>query len=142
MLADAITALCLLCFGHLMSNTIAGGVAGLAWSLYPPAIVMSTWITQEPIFTAILLAGLAIVLATVRSDKPAIGLSLAAGALMGLATLFRATPLLIPVVLAPAWIWKRRYENAVSFVVAMSLFIIPWTIRNSAVLHDRIVVAT
>jgi hypothetical protein len=142
MLADAITALCLLYFGHLLSHAIAGAVAGLAWSLYPPAIVMSTWITQEPIFTALLMASLVIVFATLRSDKPAIGLSLAAGALMGLATLFRATPLLLPVALAPAWIWKRRIADAVAFAAVMALFIIPWTIRNSVVLHDRILVAT
>jgi hypothetical protein len=142
MLADALTALCLLAFGHLMSNVMAGGLAGVIWSLYPLEIGISTWITQEPIFTTLLIASLVLVLATLRVDKRTLLLSLAAGALMGLATLFRATPLMIPAALAPAWIWKRKFADALVFIAAMGLFIVAWTIRNAAVLDDGIVVAT
>jgi len=142
MAADAVTALCLLACGCLMSNALAGGVAGLLWTLYPPEIGISTWITQEPIFTALLIASLVLVVATLRGHKRTLFLSLAAGALMGLATLTRATPLLIPAALAPAWIWKRKFADAVVFLAAMCLFIVPWTIRNATVLGDRIVVAT
>ena len=142
MTADAVTSLCLLWFGVLLSNVIAGGIAGFVWSLYPPAVAISTWITQETIFTALLMGSLVIVIATLSVGKPTARLSLAAGALMGLATLFRATPLLIPAVLLPAWIAKRKFADALVFVVAMLIFIIPWTIRNLVVLQDRIAVAT
>jgi hypothetical protein len=142
MMADAVTALCLLWLGHLLSRTTVGGIAGFVWSLFPPAVVMSTWITQESAFTTLLVASLVLVVASFLSRKGTLGLSLAAGCLMGLATLMRATPLLIPAALLPAWIWKRKFTDALIFVAAMAAFILPWTIRNSVVLHDRIVVAT
>ena len=140
-LADAATSICLLWFGALLSNVIAGGIAGLAWSLYPPAIVMSTWMTQEPIFTTMLAASLAMVVATLLTKKSTLVTSLGAGLLMGLATMIRATPLLIPVVLIPGWFVKRKLADGLVFVCGMLLFVVPWTIRNAIVLHDRIPVA-
>jgi 4-amino-4-deoxy-L-arabinose transferase-like glycosyltransferase len=142
MLADTATALCMLWLGCKLSGVLTGGVAGLVWSLYPPAIVMSAWITQESFFTTVLIASVAVLVAAVSSAKPQVRWTLAAGLLMGLATLLRATPLMIPVFLLPVWIWKRRPFDAGAFVLGMALLIVPWTVRNWVVLQDRIVVAT
>jgi hypothetical protein len=142
MMADAVTSLCLLYLGLLLCNVIAGGIAGLVWSLYPPAVIISTWIAQEPIFTALLMGSLVLVIASLSESKPTARLSLAAGVLMGLATLFRATPLLIPAALLPAWIAKRKFFDALVFVAGLLILVIPWTIRNLVVLQDRIPVAT
>jgi 4-amino-4-deoxy-L-arabinose transferase-like glycosyltransferase len=142
MLADTATALCMLWLGCKLSSVLTGGVAGLLWSLYPPAIVMSAWITQESFFTTVLMASIVVLVAAVSSANAHIRWTFAAGLLMGLATLLRATPLLIPVFLLPVWIWKRRPFGAVAFVLGMALLIVPWSVRNWVVLHDRILVAT
>jgi hypothetical protein len=141
-LADTATALLLLWLGSMLSSVITGGVSGLVWSLYPPAMVISAWITQETFFTTLLVASMGIVVVTASSAKPQVHWSLVAGMVMGFATLLRATPLLIPVFLLPVWIWKRRPFEAVAFVLGMALLIIPWTVRNSVVLQDRIIVST
>src|SRR5262249_36117255 len=36
----------------------AGVAAGLAWVVYPPAVLLSTWITAETMFTGLLLGSL------------------------------------------------------------------------------------
>lgn len=141
-MADAITGLCLLGLGRLLGNTLAGGIAGLAWSLYPPATLISTWITPEPIFTTLLMGSILLLLVSLTANTRSPGLVLGAGILMGAATLFRATPMLIWVFLLPAWISRQRYLEAVIFACAMCAFILPWTVRNSVVLHDRIAVST
>src|ERR1017187_5668750 len=91
-LADAATALCLLWLGSMLSSVLTGGLAGLAWSLYPPAIVISTWITQEAFFTTLLMAGIGVLAVSLSSAQPRVRWALAAGLLMGLATMLRATP--------------------------------------------------
>jgi hypothetical protein len=142
MFADLAGALCLYACAVMMGSPAVGAWSGLLWLLYPPAIVLSTWITQESVFTALLIASLTLALASDISAKGRPGLAFLGGIAMGLATLFRATPELLPVFFLPFWARQRRWLDAAAFIGGMALCIGPWAIRNQIVLHDRILVST
>ncbi len=142
MLGDLVVAACLYRLGQSVSQGAAGGLAAVGWLLYPPAIVMSTWITADTIFAALMILGLVFVYRAALESERSWQLTCAAGLLIGLATLFRPTTLLLIVFLLPFWISEKRLSNALVFLVAMSVLIAPWTVRNWMVLEDRIVVAT
>jgi 4-amino-4-deoxy-L-arabinose transferase-like glycosyltransferase len=139
-LADCITSLLLYALGRQLISPAVGVLAALEWSLYPPAVLISTWITAETLYTTILILSYTVLVFSLRRNSAAE--STAAGALLGVATLFRGTAILLPLLLLPLWFRKRRYAEAAGFALGMVFVVAPWTIRNIVVLHDRILVST
>jgi 4-amino-4-deoxy-L-arabinose transferase-like glycosyltransferase len=139
-LADCVTALVLYVLGRRLISPAVGLFAGLLWSLYPPAVVISTWITAETFYTTILILSYAMLVFSYRNGSTL--QSTAAGFLLGLATLFRGTAILLPLLLLPLWFRKRQYAQAAGFVLAATCVVAPWTIRNAVVLQDHILVST
>lgn len=138
MLADLVTGLLIYGLARRFCSPQAAVAAGLFWQLYPPAFILSTWITAETLFTTLFTLSIALLVHGIaqgrRSWIPA------AGIVLGLATLTRATPLFLPLLLlALPWAGKLRFRAA--FAAAAYATIVPWTIRNVIVLQDPIVVS-
>ena len=140
MLMDLATALILYWAMFRLSLPKTGILAGCIWLLYPPAIAISTWITAEPAFTTLFTLGLA--LFAISAEKQNGKLAFAAGLVMGCATLFRGTPLVLPLALLPAC-WKTDgLQRWALFTAGMALLVTPWCVRNLLVLDELIPVAT
>jgi 4-amino-4-deoxy-L-arabinose transferase-like glycosyltransferase len=109
--------------------------AGIA-AVYPPLILAGTSLLTEPLFTALILAGVAALL-RYRGPEPRPGWLVAAGVCAGLAALTRGNGIAIVVILAlGAWVarpWRSwRALRAPAIVVACSVIVVlPWTIRNA-----------
>jgi 4-amino-4-deoxy-L-arabinose transferase-like glycosyltransferase len=139
MAADGGIALAIYWLARRMSSAFAGLVAGIAWLIYPPELAISTWITPETMFTLLLVLGIMGLFREIEGEG--FGGALAGGILLGVATLFRGTPLVLPLVLLPAFFVLGKLRLWLAATAAMVLVVAPWTIRNYVVLHDFIPVS-
>jgi len=137
-------------------------IAGIAWraggprsavaaaavsSLYPPLVWMPAYALSETLFSSLAL-GIALILAKSGSplDPPAkkrtVSSFLAGGVLTGTAILVRpAMVFFLP--LAALWMVARKaYGGAAVFVLAATLVVVPWTLRNHHVYGRWIAVAS
>ena len=143
MLSDLLTAWLLFWAGRRFATWQAGLIAGVIWLLLPPEVVISTWITQESIYTALLTWAVLVLILSL--SRPGAGFTLVSGLLFGLATLFRPTAVYFPFFLLPMWFffqYPRRWQKALYLVLGLFIVVIPWTIRNWVVLHEKILVST
>lgn len=122
-------------------------IAAAIAAAYPPLIHAGTSLLTEPLFTALLLGGVAALLHHRLADPRARWLALA-GACAGLATLTRGNGLVVVAVLAlGAWTLKPRLSlrslAAPAVVVATAILVVaPWTIRNAFELDAFVPVTT
>jgi hypothetical protein len=142
MLCDLLTALCLYWAGVMMARPLVGALGGVAWLVWPPAVIMSTRIAQETCFTSLFVLAVVLLLRASSDPRPRVAWTLAAGLAMGASAMFRATPQFIPLFLLPLWLGQRRWMEMLAFVVGMALVIAPWAVRNRVVLDDNILIAT
>jgi Dolichyl-phosphate-mannose-protein mannosyltransferase len=139
MLADLVTAIFMWRLGALFVRPEVGILAGLAWLLFPPEIVISTWITAETLFTTLLIAGVGTLLGSIAMRRPAI--LVFSGLVFGVATLARGTTLLLPVMLAAVPARRRLLVGAAIFLTIFGAVVGSWAIRNQVVLNERILVS-
>lgn len=142
MAADLLVACGLYRLARRHATPAAGVLAGFAWLLFPPAVVFSTWVTAETLFTALLLLSLSLLVNVLQRPAPA-G-ALAAGLTLGVATLFRGTCVWLPVFLLPLWLsrgWSRRLLMGLAFTAGVAAVVAPWAVRNRVVLGDPILVS-
>jgi hypothetical protein len=119
-----------------------GTWAGLAWLLYPPEVICSTWITAEPLFTALLMFSMVTLLCSL--NRRGFSLAFGAGLILGAATLVRGTCLWLPPFLLPLWFSRtvnRGLLKGAAFWAGMLCFVLPWMLRNQWVLGDPIMVS-
>jgi 4-amino-4-deoxy-L-arabinose transferase-like glycosyltransferase len=144
MLLDYCVALLLLFLGNRETSTEAGWLAGVLWLVFPPAVVISTWIASEPLFTTLLVLSMVMLIRSF-SQQGGVGLSFTAGLTLGVATLVRGTTQLLPVffvaILCLQEIPKRLLKYTL-FLIGMCLLVLPWTLRNLYVLGESIIVQT
>jgi 4-amino-4-deoxy-L-arabinose transferase-like glycosyltransferase len=129
--------------GFRLTNRRAAALAGFLWLVFPPAVVMATWITAENLFTVAFIASMAVLIAGVHRRAP--WLVFAAGIVLGLATMFRGTCLFLPLFLFPFWLCAdvpRRVQKALGLMAGLACVVLPWMMRNRIVLHDPIPVST
>ncbi len=141
--ADLAVAGLLFSIGCRVCNPRAAALAGVIWLVFPPAVLISTWITAENLFTLLLIASIAILLASVSRSGP--WRTFGSGLMLGVATLFRGTTILLPVFLFPLWLWRRvshGWLKGLALVAGLAIVIFPWMLRNRVALHDPIPVAT
>jgi arylsulfatase A-like enzyme/4-amino-4-deoxy-L-arabinose transferase-like glycosyltransferase len=113
----------------------AGLAAGWVAALYPNLVAFTHYLWSETLFVFLLLASLHLLTRRLAPVTPAT--ALAAGALLGLAALTRATIVYLLPVLALwlAWVGRARLRTAVGgallVCVAAALVILPWSVRNT-----------
>ena len=143
-LADFAVSVLLFRLGRVVGSPSAGRLAGLLWQVYPAAVVFSCWITAENLFT--LLGLLSFTLLVTSIEKPTSSLTWVAGVTLGLATMFRATCLWLPVFMLPLFWFSRHIPKgrakAIAFLFGTWSVVLPWAARNAIVLGDPILAST
>lgn len=110
----------------------AGRVAGLVMALYPTHVFYSTLLLTEPLVTLLLLAAAVALLRSLSGSSVA---ALAAGLLLGYASLTRPVFVLFPVVI-PFWYayngqsLRRAARRILLVVCGVALVTGPWMVRN------------
>ncbi|OGT92692.1 MAG: hypothetical protein A2083_09270 [Gemmatimonadetes bacterium GWC2_71_9] len=110
----------------------AGLVALGLFAVYPDFVVYPGMLLSESLFVLLLVASLWLLATAGGRGSLAIGL---AGALIGLATLTRATLQFFSLVIAGLLLYRalregRRPLQAAFFLAAFALALAPWTVRN------------
>ena len=142
MLLDYCVALLLLFLGNRETSTEAGWLAGVLWLVFPPAVVISTWIASETLFTTLLVLSIVMLIRSL-SQQRGVGLSFAAGLTLGVTTLVRGTTLLLPAFFFAISCFQgipKRLLKCMLFFVGMCLLVLPWTLRNLYVLGEPLIV--
>jgi 4-amino-4-deoxy-L-arabinose transferase-like glycosyltransferase len=126
----------------------AGIVASSLAAIHPPLVWTSAYVLSEALYTCVAFtAAFVLQLAVDRAARgatPRAGapLSLAAGALTGLAVLVRPAMLLF-LPLAVLWLFRRRMTVLAIALVGASVAVIgPWTARNLSVYGRFVLVAS
>lgn len=132
--------------GRRLLDPRRGLVAGLLAAMCPYTIWTTALATTEPLFLALHTGFLLAFVAA--EERPTAGRGAIAGAVLGLATLTRAVPLLLPVVLAPLWFVRaprprRRAAAGIAAFLGVFLAVLaPWIVRNTLLFHRFIPVQT
>ncbi|MDY0960284.1 glycosyltransferase family 39 protein [Sphingomonas sp. CFBP8993] len=122
----------------------AARLAALFYALYPAHIAGTGDTAAEPTATLVMMAGIALVV----KARGRIGWTLAGGLVLGLATLMRPQVMLFPPFLVGAlWLagqvaWRRALVTLVLVVAGLGAAVVPWTLRNQAVLGAAVPVST
>ncbi|MEO6214022.1 MAG: hypothetical protein ABIP65_10380 [Vicinamibacterales bacterium] len=123
----------------------AAAVAALLAAAYPPMVWLSAYVFSESLYMPMALGCVLLLGAAARrtdaAHNPRAGgaLTVAAGAVAGLAILVRPAMLLF-LPLAAWWFWRRKQRSlALALCVTAMLVVLPWTLRN-AYRYGRIVV--
>ena len=134
--------------GSLLFGGGIGWIAGWLAAVHPLLVFFSGYLLTETAFCATLL--LALIATTEWVRQPERGRAIAAGLAWGLASLTRPTALLMPFVMA-AWAWvplglsvgaRVRVRQFVLVAIGVIVLVLPWTLRNAAVLGAPIPVTT
>jgi hypothetical protein len=118
---------------------------GIVFALYLSEMFITTTysMASEPLFAACLAVYVVLLLRT--TDRPGLGIVLAAGVMLGLTALSRPTVLWLPVV-SIGWILYRLRGRGLAlsaaFVLAFAAVQVPWVVRNYRVFGDPIVTTT
>ncbi|MBR9978027.1 MAG: glycosyltransferase family 39 protein [Bacteroidetes bacterium] len=122
--------------GRSLFGRVTGGLAALIVALYAPLIYYDALLLTESLLTLLLTGHMTILVTAWKSNN--IRWWIAAGLMLGLAVITRATVLLFPLVLFLVWIFldkktRPKTSNLLAYVLAAMLLLLPTTIRNAAV---------
>jgi len=132
---------------RLLGRAVAVVTAGLL-AVFPSQVYYAGTILTEPLFTFLLMLALLILLWRPWSvGSLSWPRALAAGLLLGAATLVRAITLPLFLVLGAAWWLATRQPRegiAAGAVLAIgtAAFVVPWSVRNTVRLHTPVIVST
>ena len=122
-------------------------VAGAIAAVFPPLVLVGSSLLSESLFIPLVLAA---VLAALRHRATATGVrwALTSGALAGLAALTRGNGVALVIPLG-FLVWSRRprlrpaaLAAPAALVAAAVVVLIPWTVRNAAVMHAFVPIST
>jgi len=122
-------------------------LAAFLFAVFPPALGLTGALLSEPLFTCLMLAGLVLVLRSIK--RSSLLLAFLGGALLALAALTREVGLYFALLVIPAW-WilfasgalRARIAQAALFLLGMILVLTPWVIRNGIVEQRFLVIST
>lgn len=145
LIAQGATILLILWFARwLGAGEGAARLAALLYAIYPAHIAYTGDTAAEPTATAVMMAGMALVV----KGRAHTGWALLGGLVLGLAMLMRPQMMLFPPFLIGAlWLargvtWRRALVLLAVVVVGMGVVVAPWTLRNQAVLGAPVIVST
>lgn len=114
-----------------------------------PSLIFFTAVTlSEVAFTFLALLGIYLLIVEAQGNQQRdLRLLLAAGLILGFATLVRGQALLLPVVLVPFWLasgmrWPRISGKLIAIALGIGLVVAPWTIRNAIELDSPVLIST
>lgn len=138
---------------HRMVKELAGERAGLIaagiWALYIPGLLVLPQIAGDQVATLTMTIGLWCYLRAWRTGN--VGQWILAGGCMGLAVLSRSAMLATSVPLTLALMWHLRSlpgsitvkaKPLFAFILAWSMIMLPWLVRNQVVFHQLVVGST
>jgi hypothetical protein len=121
-----------------------GAWAGVAYALYWPAVEMTSSTMTENVHTALLVAGVALLVR--EADAPGRRLAFAAGAVLGLAALARSVTTGF---LGLAALWRLRpggFQRGLPFAALIAAggasIILPWAARNVFLIGEPVLIET
>ncbi|WP_343528058.1 hypothetical protein [Sphingomonas sp.] len=145
LVAQGLTILMILWFArHLDAGEGAARLAALLYAVYPAHIAYSGDTAAEPTSTAIVMAGMALVL----KARTRMGWAVPAGLVLGAGVLMRPQMMLLPpLLLVLVWLgggvrWRRALLLLALVMAGMGAVILPWALRNQAVLGAPVPVST
>ena len=145
LIAQAATILLILWFARILrAGEGAGRVAALLYAIYPAHIAYTGDTAAEATATAVMLAGMALVV----RGRARIGWALAGGVVLGAATLMRPQMMLFPpFLIAGLWLargvdWRRGIVLLLLVYAGLVMAVLPWSLRNQAVLGAMVPVST
>ncbi|MEX2159445.1 MAG: glycosyltransferase family 39 protein [Dehalococcoidia bacterium] len=125
-------------------------IAAAITALFPSLIFFTAVTTSEVAFTFFALLGVLMLIIeaqSLRDGRRDLRWLLAAGAVLGFASLIRGQALLLPLVLIPFW-WRCRIDRSgiadgvVALALGMALIVAPWSIRNSIEMRAPVLIST
>ena len=127
--------------GRVFGNKVAV-VAAFLLSLYVPFTVRAALVMSEVLFIFLLFLALYLVISAIQEHK--VKYYVAAGAILGLASLTRPIIVFLPLILIPLLIMVTRQQIGPRFALKQSalflstflLVLLPWGIRNGATLGE------
>ncbi len=132
--------------GRRLYDERAGLVAAAITAFYPALVLANSLFLTETVFTFLLTAFVAALVALVQRPRPAV--ALAAGALLGLSALTRSVVWPFPLVLVPLLAWMapttvaRRLACCALLVAGFAAVVAPWAVRNTRLQGVPVVVDT
>jgi 4-amino-4-deoxy-L-arabinose transferase-like glycosyltransferase len=132
--------------GRTLWNDRAGLFAAAIVAFYPTLVLTNFLLLTETVFTFLLTAFVAIVVALV--GRPRLLTAAAAGGVLALAALTRSIAWPLPVVLVPLLLWAlpgplvRRFAMAACLTAAFVAVIAPWSVRNTRLQRVPVVIDT
>ena len=130
---------------RLYDERAALAAAGIT-ALYPALVLANSLLLTETVFTFLLTAFLACLVALVQA--PRLPVALAAGALLGLAALTRSVVWPFPIVLVPLLAWivpttrTRRLACAGLVLCGYAAVVTPWAVRNTRLQGVPVIIDT
>jgi hypothetical protein len=121
--------------GAALFTPMVGLIAAGLYAVYPPPAILGTAMLSEPLFVALMLGALVAVLSGGRRMRWVV----VAGMLVGLAALTRPNGILL---LLPLALALRSWRRAAVLAGVAVLTIVPWTVRNHAVMDAFVPVAS
>lgn len=124
--------------GKLVFGQVCGLLGSAILTVYPFAVFVPLYIGTESLFVFLLAISILSVAQALKWNS--LGMFIAAGLALGLATLTRGTTLFLPLFLVPLFIWHfgrhrvaRGLVYSIAFVGAFAIVLSPWIVRNFAV---------
>ena len=144
-IADSVTVILIYFIASEIFDFNTAALTSLGWAFYPFAIYPTLYIGPEAFFTCALSGAILLIIYAIKLG--AWKYYCAAGVLLGIATLTRATtqwfPIILLLVLVSIQPFKKRILLQYSvLLVSFCLVIAPWSLRNYLVLKEVIPVAT
>lgn len=140
---DVLTAYLVFVLAVLLFKTRAVGLlAALAYALYPPAILSSTYILTETLYTFFLVFfAVTAVLALKGRGRP---LYLVSGIAFGVSSLIRPGIVFLPVALlvVALIVRPRAWAGVLMLTLAFAVTLLPWVLRNNRDLGKPIPTST
>jgi 4-amino-4-deoxy-L-arabinose transferase-like glycosyltransferase len=116
-------------------------------ALFPSLIFFTAVTLSEVTFTFLALLAVYLLVVEAQRDRRDVPLLLAAGLVLGFASLVRGQALLLPLVLVPFWLrspggWRPTGQRLGVLLAGMALIVTPWTVRNAVELHAFVPIST
>jgi 4-amino-4-deoxy-L-arabinose transferase-like glycosyltransferase len=140
------TAVLVFWIGRRLYEERAALVAAAITAFYPALLLANSLFLSETVFTFLLTAFVATLVALLHRPRP--GVALVVGALLGLSALTRSVVWPLPVVLVPLLLWiapatlARRLTCGALVLAGYTVIVAPWAIRNTRLQGMPVIVDT